>query len=83
MPAIRTLSVNENGVRTRDYSSKPKRVRTETSLENTGLCYSGPISCYHAWYGEEEEEEEEEQQQQQQQQEQQQQQHQQEESFDI
>jgi len=31
----------------------------ETSLENTGLCYSGPISCYHVWYGEEKEEGEE------------------------
>lgn len=50
-----------SNVRTRVYSSKPKTVRTETSLENTGLCYSGPISCYHVWYEEEEEEEGEEQ----------------------
>jgi len=47
MPTIRTLFVKVNSVRTCGYSSKPKRVGAETSLENTGLCYSGPISCYH------------------------------------
>jgi hypothetical protein len=67
LPSGQFLCVNN--VMNRSYSSKPKRVRAETSLENTGLCYSGPISCYRVWYYEEEQEQEQQEQEEQEEQE--------------